>query len=203
MLVSFSRASTSQVTCLYHITGSWRYWSHQYYGGRQGCKWLEPLGWPYQVASSYVCLAITVFCVCHGGKRCGKYFTGLWALCQQGPCLTHVSCPQHPAVRSVASDLRLIVEKHSTADGGNTLVRLRKALFLGIPDPFPVSDKLKKWFLSSQSSRVPWMGFRGCLADRRHYMRGSNYAPRLSSTARAAPLLSIVCLRLQVRFYIW
>lgn len=71
-----------------------------------------------------------------------------------------------------------------------------------ISHPFPVSDKLEKWHPCAQSPRVPWLGFRSCLGEGENHMRGSNYAPQLSTTIREASFSSILCIRLQAGFYV-
>lgn len=82
-----------------------------------------------------LCLTNTIFCVCPDGEKLGKYFPRLWAPCQQGPCLIHVSCPPLPAVQSVARCHVLVVEKHRITDSSKTFLRLRH-YSLGNPQSF-------------------------------------------------------------------
>lgn len=71
------------------------------------------MGQSSQVASSYAYFTITIFSVCHGGKKFGKYFTRLSVPCQQGPCLTHV-----PDLQLVTD---MLVAEHGSTDDGKRL----------------------------------------------------------------------------------
>lgn len=92
-----------------------------------------------------------------------------------------------------------LVAELSSTDGANAREVEEDSILYVISNLFPVTDKLAKWLPRSQ---VPWMGFRACLGERENYLRGSDYGPPLSTTTTAALLLSILRIRLQIRFYI-